>query len=64
MPIFAPPEICENMEEILRLAARNTERAREIVDRLRLYERWQAAGAEVRAVGRSEEHTSELQSQR
>ena len=51
MPIFAPPEICENMEEILRLAARNTERAREIVDRLRLYERWQAAGAEVRAVG-------------
>lgn len=39
------------MEEILRLAARNTERAREIVDRLRLVERWQAAGAEVRPVG-------------
>lgn len=39
------------MEEILRLVARNTERAREIVDRLRLVERWQAAGAEVRPVG-------------
>lgn len=39
------------MEEILRLAARNTGRAREIVDRLRLVERWQAAGAEVRPVG-------------
>lgn len=39
------------MEEILRLAARNTGRAREIVNWLRLVERWQAAGAEVRPVG-------------
>lgn len=39
------------MEEILRLAARNTGRAREIIGRLRLVERWQAAGAEAHLVG-------------
>lgn len=39
------------MDTILQQAARNSARAEEIVRRLRLYELWSEAGAEVHAVG-------------